>query len=216
MAEGQRIPTQPLRLILADDHESIRQGMRALFAAASDIEVVDDVGDVETAIARVHALAPDILLLDLAMPKAGGLAAIRQLTEEASPTAIVVLTRYREEAFVRDALAAGASAYVLKQSPFSEVQLAIMHAIRGERYVDARLAPMFHEPRRPSGRISEREREVLRWAALGYSNKELGETLGIAVKTVEVHKAQGMRKLGLKDRRDFVRYATLQGWLREP
>src|SRR5262245_50895287 len=91
--------TQPLRLLLADDHESIRQGLRALFATVTDIEVVDDVGDVETAIARVHDLTPDVLLLDLAMPKAGGLTAIRRLAGEEPRPAIVVLTRYREEAF---------------------------------------------------------------------------------------------------------------------
>jgi DNA-binding NarL/FixJ family response regulator len=209
--------TPPLRVILADDHESIRQGMRALFATASDMVVVDDVGDVETAIARVRDLRPDVLLLDLAMPKAGGLAAIRQLTAEAPGTAIVVLTRYREEAFVRDALEAGASAYVLKQSSFSEVQRAIAHAVRGESYVDARLASVVEHrgPFDPPRRISKREREVLRCAALGHSNKEIADALGITVKTVEVHKMQGMRKLGLRDRRDLMRYATLQGWLQD-
>lgn len=210
--------THPIRLVLADDHESIRQGLRALFAATSDVVVIDDVGDVETAIARVHDLAPDVLLLDLAMPKAGGLAAIRRLAAEGSKTAIVVLTRYREEAFVRDAMAAGASGYVLKQSSFSEVQRAIEHAVRGETYVDRRLASIFERrlPQDPPRRLSAREREVLRRAALGLSNKEVADALGIAVKTVEVHKAQGMRKLALRDRRDLVRYATLQGWLQEP
>jgi DNA-binding NarL/FixJ family response regulator len=209
---------QPLRLILADDHEAIRQGLRALFATVPNIEVVDDVGDAETAVARVHDLAPDVLLLDLAMPKAGGLGVIRRLTGDAANTAIVVLTRYREEAFVRDAMAAGASGYVLKQSPFSEVQLAIEHAVRGEQYVDRRLASIF-ETRGPVDRprrVSAREREVLRRAAVGHSNKEVADALGIAVKTVEVHKTQGMRKLALRDRRDLVRYATLQGWLQDP
>jgi len=210
--------TQPVRIIVADDHEAIRQGIRALFATTSDVVVVDDVGDVDTAIARVRDLGPDVLLLDLSMPKRNGLAAIRQLAAEQSPTAVVVLTRYREEAFVREALSAGASGYVLKQSPFSEVQQAIAHAVRGKSYIDSRLASAFEKgdafdvPQR----ISARERQVLRAAALGDSNKEIADALGIAVKTVEVHKMQGMRKLALKDRRALVRYATLQGWLEEP
>jgi len=210
--------TQPLRIIVADDHEAIREGIRALLASSPDVVVVDDVGDVETAITRVHDLGPDVLLLDLSMPKAGGLAAIRQLAAEGTPTAVVVLTRYREEAFVREALAAGASGYVLKQSPFSEVRRAIAYAARGESYVDTRLAPAAgrsHRIDRPQA-ISNREREVLRAAAIGDSNKEIADALGIAVKTVEVHKMQAMRKLGLRDRRGLVRYATLQGWLQDP
>ena len=208
--------TQPLRIILADDHEVIRQGIRALFATSPDVVVVDDVGDVETAVARVRDLAPDVLLIDLSMPKAGGLAAIRQLANEASETAVVVLTRYREEAFVREALAAGASGYVLKQSPFSEVQAAIAHAARGESYIDSRLASVFaHRRTFEVPQASNREQQVLRAAALGDSNKEIANTLGIAVKTVEVHKMQAMRKLGLRDRRALVRYATLQGWLQD-
>src|SRR5262249_37664882 len=97
-----------IRVVLADDHETGRQGLRALFATVPEIDVVDEVGDAEAAVARVRALVPDLLVLDLSMPKAGGLSAIRKLKLERSRTAIVVLTRYRELAFVRDALAAGA------------------------------------------------------------------------------------------------------------
>jgi DNA-binding NarL/FixJ family response regulator len=210
--------TAPVRLLLADDHESIRQGLRALFATSPGIDVIGDVGDVESAIAQVRVLVPDVVLLDLAMPKAGGLAAIRQLSSEALRTAAVVLTRYREEAFVRDALRAGAIGYVLKQSPFSEVEEAIARAVRGEQYLDRCLAHLFarRHPDDHAQPASRREREVLRRAALGDSNKEVANALDIAVKTVEVHKTQGMRKLALRDRRALVRYATLQGWLHEP
>jgi two-component system response regulator NreC len=209
--------TQPLRLILADDHQSIREGLRALFATVPGVEVVDDVADVETAVERVRTLSPDVLLLDLSMPKSGGLAAIRKLADEGASTAVVVLTRYRDEAFVREALAAGAAGYVLKQSPFSEVQTAVTQAARGDEYLDRQLVPLLaRRPINQPGRVTAREGEVLRRAARGHSNKDVAEALGIAVKTVEVHKTSGMRKLSLRDRRDLMRYATLQGWLQEP
>lgn len=207
-----------IRLLLADDHEMVRQGLRALFATMPEVEVVEETGDAETTVARVRETSPDLLVLDLCLPMAGGLSAIRDIRSQDRNTPIVVLTRHRDSAFVRDALAAGANAYVLKQSPFSELQHAVTQAARGERYVDRQLAARVQDPpsngvRRP---VSTRERDVLRRAALGHGNKEIAAALGIAVKTVEVHKAQGMRKLDLRDRSDLVRYATLQGWLSEP
>jgi DNA-binding NarL/FixJ family response regulator len=209
---------QRLRVMLADDHETVRQGLRALFASVPGIDVVEEVGDAESAIARAKALAPDLLVLDLSMPKSGGLAAIRELKRVASKTKVVVLTRYRDAAFVREALSAGAVAYVLKQSPFSELHQAVMQASHGERYIDHALAALMEEHTAidTTGRVSDRERDVLRRSALGQSNKEIASALNIAVKTVEVHKTQGMRKLDLRDRSDLIRYATIQGWLLEP
>jgi DNA-binding NarL/FixJ family response regulator len=210
--------TRPIRIVLADDHETVRQGLRALLASVDGFEVVDEVGDTDGAMASVRALTPDLLILDLAMPSMGGLATIRQLAKEGVKTGVIVLTRFKDPAFVRDAMAAGASAYVLKQSSFAEVERAVTHASRGELYLDRRLVstsalrPTFDQPRH----VTQREGEVLQRAALGQSNKEIAVALGIAVKTVEVHKTQGMRKLRLKDRSALVRYAMLQGWLREP
>jgi DNA-binding NarL/FixJ family response regulator len=195
----------------------VRQGLRALLEGIPEIDVVDEVGDTDTAVAHVRALQPDLLVLDLSMPKAGGLSAIRMIKSEPSSTAIVVLTRFQDAAFVRDALEAGASGYVLKQSPFSELQYAIAQVMRGERYVDRHLPQEGpSDGARVSRGITQRELEVLRRAALGQSNKEIAAALAIAVKTVEVHKTQGMRKLALRDRRELVRYATIHGWLREP
>jgi DNA-binding NarL/FixJ family response regulator len=207
-----------IRLLLAEDHETVRQGLRALFSTVPEVEVIDEAADAETAVTRVREMAPDLLVLDLSMPKAGGLGAIRAIRGEGLRTAIVVLTRHRDPAFVQEALAAGADAYVLKQSPFSELHSAVTHAARGERYIDRQLSARLREqvPVDSYRRISNRESDVLRRAALGQGNKEIAAALGIAVKTVEVHKAQGMRKLGLRDRSDLVRFATLVGWLSEP
>jgi len=207
-----------IRLLLAEDHETVRQGLRALFATVPGIKIIEEVGDTDATVARLRATSPDLLLLDLSMPGAGGLTAIRRIRKEDQHTPIVVLTRHRDPSFVQDALAAGATGYVLKQSPFSEVQRAVEHAVRGERYIDGQLRSSLEEPSSgPRGRrVSPRERDVLRRASLGQGNKEIASALGIAVKTVEVHKSEGMRKLDLHDRVELVRYATLQGWLAEP
>jgi DNA-binding NarL/FixJ family response regulator len=209
--------TQQIRIMLVDDHEAVRQGLRALFETVPEVDVIEDVGDVEAALTSVRVNAPDLVVLDLSMPKVGGLAAIRQIKAERPDTAIVVLTRHSDLAFVREALRSGASGYVLKQSPFGELRRATVLAANGEQYVDSRLKDAFQKPAFEfTGQISNRERDVLRRTALGQSNKEIASALGIAVKTVEVHKGNGMRKLDLSDRGALIRYAALQGWLAEP
>lgn len=207
-----------IRLVLAEDHETVRQGLRALFSTMPEVDVVGEAADAEEVVGRVREVVPDVLVLDLSMPKAGGISVIRSIRSEGLNTPIVVLTRHRDSAFVNEALASGATAYVLKQSPFSELQCAVTHAARGERFIDSHLASQLREevPVERHRRLSTREADVLRRAALGQGNKEIASALGIAVKTVEVHKAQGMRKLELRDRTDLVRFATLLGWLSEP
>lgn len=208
--------TQPIRVMLADDHETVRQGLRALFASVPQVEVVDEAGDTESAVARALAVSPDLVVLDLSMPQRGGLAVIRDLKREGSPAQFIVLSRHRDQAFIRQSLDAGASGYVLKQSAFSELQRAIFDVAAGKRHIDdALLANMDEAPPQPGARVTDRERDVLKRSALGQSNKGIAASLNIAVKTVEVHKMQGMRKLGLQGRRDLIRYATLQGWLTE-
>ena len=206
-----------LRVVLAEDHETVREGLTALLAQRPQIEVVDQVGDADSAVERVRELQPDLLILDLSLPNGGGHATIRRIAEERGSTAIVVLTRFREPSLAREAMAAGAVGYVLKQSPFTELERAIEHATRGERYVDQQIAADVAMPaRRGALAVSPREGEVLRLAARGEGNKDIAAALGISVKTVEVHKTQGMRKLGLRDRSGLVRYANLHGWLAEP
>jgi DNA-binding NarL/FixJ family response regulator len=206
-----------MRIMLADDHAALREGLRALFTAVPGVEVVHDVGDVESAIEGVRTWAPDVLVLDLSMPAAGGLSAIRAIRAAQPRTAIVILTRYRDPAFVREALAAGASGYVLKQSPFNELRRATASAMDGRQYLDERIRPTSRGSSPEfKGQASVREREVLRLTALGQSNKEIASALNIAVRTVEVHKTHGMRKLGLTDRSGLIRYGVMQGWLKEP
>jgi DNA-binding NarL/FixJ family response regulator len=209
-----------IRVLLAEDHETVREGLRLLVNAQTDMKVVGEAGDGRDALERVSTLKPDVLVLDLTMPGMSGLAAARQLKDSAAATAVVALTRHDDHAYVQELLAAGAAAYVLKQSPSAELLHAIRVAASGGQYLDPGLSPPAtpRDPRRrPSTpQITEREAEVLRMMAIGHSNKDIAAALDISIKTVEVHKANAMRKLGLRGRTDVVRYAVLNGWLRDP
>ena len=210
-----------IRVLIADDHETVRQGLRLLIDSQPDMEVVGEAGDGGSAVERADALKPQVAVLDISMPQMNGLAAARSIRERAPATAIVALTRYRDEAYVKELLSAGACGYVLKQSASTELLEAIRAAARGAGYLDSTLTNNATNPlaaRRgvPHPRITDREAEVLRRMAVGESNKEIATALDVAVKTVEVHKANAMRKLGLAGRIDVVKYALLQGWLRDP
>lgn len=202
-----------LRIMLADDHETVREGLRALFHAVPEVEVVRDVADGRAAIDAVREVAPDLVVMDLSMAPLDGLTVIRRIRESRRRTKVVVLTRLRESGYVREALAAGALGYVLKQSPFSELHQAVLAVARGEQHLDARL---WGPPSRTPGEIaplSDREMDVLRRAARGDKNRDIAAELEIAVKTVEAHKAHAMKKLGLRGRAQLVRYAFLHDWL---
>jgi DNA-binding NarL/FixJ family response regulator len=212
-----------IRVLIAEDHETVRQGLRALLGSRPDIEVVDEASNGRVAVDRVCALKPDIAVLDLSMPEMSGLAATREIKEHAPQVAVIAMTRHTEDAYVQELLSAGASGYVVKQSPVEELLKAIRAVAQGERYLDASLVARNAKAylsrygtthSRPA--ISEREASVLRLMAIGHSNKEIAAALDIAVKTVEVHKANAMRKLDLRGRIDVVKYAVMNGWLQEP
>ena len=212
-----------IRVLLAEDHETVRQGLRLLIDSQPDMEVVGEAGDGRAAVQRARALQPSVIVIDISMPEMNGLVATRRIMEAEPAPAVVALTRYGDEAYVQELLAAGASAYVLKQSPSAELLKAIRAAAAGDEYLDSMLAARVagaylrkhskHTRERPS--ITDREAEVLRLMAWGYSNKEIAAQLDVSVKTVEVHRANAMRKLDLRGRIDIVRYAVLQGWLQD-
>ena len=215
--------TPRIRVLLAEDHETVRQALRVLLETRPDIEVVGEAPDGRVAVEQVKALKPDVAVLDLSMPQMNGLAAARAIKESVPGTAVVALSRHADDAYVQELLAAGASGYVLKQSTFDELLRAIHSAAKGERYLDSALASRATDAymsryAKPTSRppITDREASVLRLMAVGHSNKEIATSLGIAVKTVEVHKANAMRKLNLRGRIDVVRFAVLSGWLQDP
>ena len=211
-----------IRVLLADDHETVRHGLKLLIDRQLDMEVIGEAGDGRAAIEQTRELHPNVVVVDVSMPNMNGLAATRGIREVAPTTQVVALTRYADDAYVLELFHAGALGYVLKQSPSTELVDAVRAAAAGRRYLDASLAArvagtMFSaRGRRPlPPPITERETEVLRLMALGHSNKDIAARLDLSVKTIEVHKANAMRKLGLGGRTDVVRYALLQGWLRE-
>ena len=209
-----------ITIVLAEDHESVREGLRLLIDAQSDMTVVGEAHDGAVAIERVRALTPAVIVMDLNMPNINGLLATRMVLSAAPTTGVVVLTRHNDRAYLKEVVAAGARGYVLKQSPSSILLTAIRTVAAGGSYVDAGVRQDVEAAATGRGgagpRVTDREREVLRRMALGYSNKEVAAALDISVKTVEVHKANAMRKLSLLGRTDVVRYAALHGWLQDP
>ena len=211
-----------IRVLLAEDHETVRQGLRLLLEAQDDIDVVGEAADGRAAVEKAQRLCPDVVILDLSMPEMGGLEAAKAIKRIAPDVRIVALTRHDDEAFVKELVAAGSAGYVLKQSRSNELLNAVRVVARGGNYLDSAIearanaqAAATDTGRTKRSVVSDREAEVLRLMAIGHSNKEIADRLGISVKTVEVHKTNAMRKLGFRGRIDVVRYAVLQGWLRE-
>jgi len=213
-----------LRIMLADDHETVREGLKMIVNAQDDMEVVGVAADGREAIARAQELLPDILVMDISMPKLNGLKATQKLNEVCPHVKVLTLSRHADDGYIRELLAAGAWAYVLKQSAPSELIHAIRAVAAGGKYIDPKLTEKVMGSY--SGRsgalrgeakdsLSNRESEVLRLIALGYSNKEIAASLDLSVKTIEVHKANAMRKLNMTSRIDLVRYAIFQGWMQE-
>src|SRR5688572_20184738 len=212
----------PLRILLADDHVTVRHGLKLLIDGQADMTVVGEASDGAAAVQLALKCRPDIIVMDVSMPGMNGLVATQTLRKILPATAIVTLTRHADDAYLQELLRAGASGYVLKQSPPAELLPAIRStATASGKYVDSSLMPRVtarfagEKTGGTSGTISEREAAVRRLIACGYSNKEIASQLELSVKTVEAHKANAMRKLELSGRIDIVKYAILQGWLRD-
>lgn len=211
-----------LRIMLADDHETVREGLKMIVNAQDDMEVVGFAGDGHEAVARAQELLPDVLVMDISMPKLNGLKATQKINEVCPQVKVLTLSRHADDGYVRELLGAGACAYVLKQSAPRELIHAIRAVAAGGKYIDPKLAAKVMDNYsdraargEAKGSLTDRESEVLRLIALGYSNKEIAARLSLSVKTVEVHKANAMRRLNITSRIDLVRYAIFQGWLQD-
>jgi DNA-binding NarL/FixJ family response regulator len=211
-----------LCVLLADDHLMVRDGLRMLINAQSDMTVVGEADNGRVAIALARQLMPDVVVMDIAMPELNGLKATEQLKALDSSIKILTLTRYADDAYLHPLLKAGISGYVLKQSASEELVRAIRAVAAGKRYFDPAItervvgSAVGKRPVRgfPAG-LSHREEEVLRLSAWGYLNKEIAARLEVSIKTAEAHKANAMTKMGMKSRIDIVRYALLNDWLED-
>jgi two-component system response regulator NreC len=209
-----------ITVLLADDHAMVRSGLRALLDAQDDLEVVGEAGTVDEAVALTLALRPDVLVLDLGMPRAAdgrsSLEVVPRLAREAAPTRVVILTMEDDPEYARRALTGGATGYVLKEAVHGELVAAIRRAADGEAYLNPRLGAALATTAAtapPPDDLTERETEILRLVALGYTNAEIGRLLHLSVRTIEARRAHVQQKLGAGSRPELVRYALERGLL---
>jgi DNA-binding NarL/FixJ family response regulator len=207
-------------VVLADDHQVVRQGLKALLDAEPDLRVIGEAGDGLQAIRHVEMLSPRVLVLDLMMPGLNGLDVIRKLRKGSPQTQVVILSMYANEAYVLEALSNGASAYVLKDSSSSDLVHAVREAAAGRKYLSPPLSDRAIEVYQEKARaatldryetLTAREREVLHLAAEGHTNAEVAARLGISGRTAETHRSNLMHKLDLHTQADLIRYALRRG-----
>lgn len=214
-----------LRILLAEDHETIRDGLKLLLNSRSDMEVVGEADNGRAALRLAEQFLPDVVVMDISMPELNGLQATKKLKEKCPRVKVLILTRHAEPVYLQELIQAGASGYVLKQSKSEELIRAILAVAAGQAYLDPAITENAVTQLRESGQIARgvapqanltaREADVLRLIALGYINKEVAARLNLSIKTVEAHKSNAMNKMGMKSRVDIVRYAMLQDWLKD-
>ncbi len=213
---------EKLRILLAEDHLILREGLKRLIGEQPNMEVVGEADDGVAAWRKASELLPDIVLMDVSMPRLNGAEATMKIKELCPQVKVLALTAHRASAYLTQMLKVGASGYVLKQAAFNELVNAILAVAKGETYIDSSSQELMRNSSTGSvvrkgeaqGRpLSEREVQVMSLVASGYTNKEIATQLAISVKTVETHKANSMEKLDLRSRAEIVDYARFRGWI---
>jgi DNA-binding NarL/FixJ family response regulator len=210
--------------MIVDDHAILRAGLKMLVNAQPDMEVVSEAPDGEKAVQTAQETRPDVALLDLTMPRVGGMQALRQLTRNCTETRVLVLTMHDDPAYLRSALAAGASGYLLKRAVDAELLAAVRAVHRGGIFLDPRLANVLVQdvlakrdrkagPERAVNILSDREIQVLSLVARGHTSAQIAKEIFVGVKTVETYRARFAEKLGLRTRSDVIRFAVQMGLL---
>lgn len=210
---------RPIRLMIVDDHAVVREGLRAFLGLQDDVEIVAEAADGADAVTQARLLRPDVILMDLVMPRLDGLSAMRQLRADVPASRVIVLTSFLEDERLLPAIEAGAAGYLLKDAKPSELARAIRAAHAGEAVIDPTVAArLVHalsdragQPADQSGTLTQREREVLGLIARGRSNKRIALELGISEKTVKAHVGHVLAKLGVSDRTQAALLAVRQG-----
>ncbi len=213
----------PIRVLLADDHAVLRSGLAALLNAREKITVVGEAADGVDLLAQAVDLQPDLILLDLSMPRLGGLDVLPLLKQKVPEARILILTMHDDEGYLRQALKAGASGYVLKKAADVELITAIQAVMQGDVYVHPTMTKVLlneimpvqqpNNSKNAWNSLSDREQAVLQLVVLGHTSKEIAERLSLSVKTIETYRARGMEKLNLPSRAALVRFALANGLL---
>ena len=211
-----------IRILLADDHQVLRQGLKALLEGEDDMRVIAEAGTGEAAVRLALAIRPDVVVMDLGMPEGNGLEATREIRRQLPGVRIVVLTMHSGREPVMQALQAGADGYVPKSAAHTNLLQAIRVVHAGQRFLDPSAATVVvdelmddRKEARQLAVLSDREREILRMTAMGYTSRETGERTGLSPKTVETYRQRAMEKLDLRHRSDIVRFALRAGLLDE-
>ena len=213
-----------LKIVLAEDHGVVRDGLRLLIDAQDDLEVVGEAGDGRQALEIITRLQPHVAVVDVSMPIMNGIELMSRLAEMPQTTKVLILTANEDRAYMQTLFSLGAIGYLLKRSAAEELIRAIRTVAQGVRYLDPTILDelvgrKIENPAdavsTPPATLSEREHEVLRLIAQGFTNKEIAAQLEISIKTVETYKSRSMQKLGLRGRADIVRFAMDRGWLRD-
>jgi DNA-binding NarL/FixJ family response regulator len=216
------VTTTVISVLIADDHMVVRRGLRAVFEAEPGVSVVGEAANGVEVIEAVQRLQPDVVVLDLMMPGMSGLDVLKALTADSRSTRVVVLSMHASEAYVIEALRHGALGYVVKDAPASELLQAVHHAAAGRQFLGSPFSPSLLEAytqrvraasQDPYETLTARERQVLHLAAEGHTNQEIGKRLSISRRTAETHRANLMRKLGLKGQPELIRFALRRGIL---
>jgi DNA-binding NarL/FixJ family response regulator len=212
---------QKIRVLVADDHTIVRDGICALLALVADVEVVGEAANGREALKKVKELAPDVVLMDIAMPIMGGLEATRRICREFPGTKVLALTQYDDKEYVFPLIEAGACSFISKTAASSELIWGIRAVCRGESFLSPSVARLLVEEyqqgahlqdiRDPYEQLTDRERDVLKLMAEGHTTQEIADMLVISPKTVEGHKTNLMSKLGIHNRTDLIKYALRKG-----
>ncbi len=215
---------QPIRILIADDHAVLRAGLRMLINAQTDMKAVGEAESALQTLEQIHRLNPDLVLLDISMPDGGGLRVLWELQNSDDSPHVLILTMHEEEEYLREALRLGAAGYIVKTAADQELLSAIRTVMQDNVYIHPSMTRMLLDNLLPTNEsltqdpwetLSEREQQVIRLVAMGYTNREIATRLYLSVKTVETYRARAMEKLGFHNRAQLVQYAARRGLLNE-
>lgn len=214
-----------IKILIAEDHGMVREGIKMIIESQDDMEIVGEAGDGRTTVELARKQLPDIILMDIAMPKLNGLKAAAVIKRILPDIKILILTRHTDDAYLQELLKAGVSGYALKQTVSTELIRAIRLIANGNNYIDPAMTDKLFDNYKSqrnklrddvsSKSLTKRELEIIRYVALGYSNQEIADKINVSIKTVELHKSKALKKLNFSSRREIISYAILQGWIHE-